>query len=126
VNDERLTMLRVLLYLLPVLWLVAGTACGPVCATDDECAVGAYCTAAGDCARKACQPSAGNTLGPDDFVRGCQCDGNTLRWERGADNGACTFGCELTWTPASMDCAAVGTTCEEHAGDSERPVVGCF
>lgn len=119
-------MQRELLYLLPSLWLLLGGGCGRECASDDECAVGAYCTTAGTCEAKACQPSAGNTLGPEGFVRFCQCAGDILQWETGTDQGACTLGCELTWTANAKDCAAAGTKCEERGGPSERPVVGCF
>lgn len=104
-----------------------GSGCGgPVCTENDECAVGAYCTTEGECATKSCEQSAGNALGPEGFVRSCQCVGDVLHWEMGADDGACTFGCELTWTPQTRDCAAAGTVCMERSEDSERPVVGCI
>lgn len=119
-------MQRGLLYLILFLCPVMGNGCGPECGTDGDCAVGAYCTAAATCETKACQPSAGSTLGPDGFVRFCRCVGDVLEWETGNDQGACTFGCELTWTAAMKDCTTGGLKCEERAGDSERPVVGCF
>ena len=119
-------MHRVLLCLIPFVWSPMGAGCGPVCTENDECAVGAYCTTEGECETKSCEPSEGNTLGPEGYVRFCQCVGDILQWETGADDGACTYGCELTWTPHTSDCAAAGRQCRERVGVSERPVVGCM
>lgn len=119
-------MRRVMTCLIPFVCASVGAGCGPACTEDNECAVGAYCSAAGDCESKSCEPSEGNALGPDGFVRFCECVGDVLHWQTGRDDGACTFGCqELTWTPESLDCAISGTECVERPGVGGRPVVGC-
>lgn len=113
--------------MIPLVWVAMGTGCETACADNNDCAVGAYCTTAGDCETKACEPTEGNPVGPKGHVGFCHCLGDVLHWKTSQDDGACTYGCaELTWTSHTKDCAAEGTACGERIGVSERPVVGCM